>query len=229
MWGYYTLIIILIIYIYSIQYDKGNYNQVFLDDVINDENVILKTGDMILFKAYNNFNSIYMGSYYGHVGIIYIDPDDATQTPLLFEANGVEHMPLRDHHNKNGLFLTPLKDRIQKYKGRVFLKSLNKNIDENVVRNFRAFIDYCICNMIYDKKVVKSTVKKVLGLERCKKNTNCGELTFLSLIKLNLLPISSYETSPSFHHLSYVTKLQHLHNNYKYFEPIEIIDHPFNK
>jgi len=219
-----VFILIVIIYIYYIQFYTGHYPKIFLDRLIDDR--YLKTGDMLIFKAYNNFNSVFLGSYYGHMGIVYIDPNDETQTPMLFEANGIEFMPLLDHHNKNGIFFTPVKERIQKYKGRVFVKSLNHPVCDLADLDFKEFISYCLNNMKYDHRIIKSWLKKITGVSKCGKNTNCGELVFLSLIKLNLLPEYSYEQRPSFHHVSDMVKIKHLLNN-KYNDPIEIVDHPF--
>lgn len=216
-------IIIIIVYIYLIQFNIGNYKKIFLDDLINKNK--FKTGDMIIFKAYNNFNSIFIGNYYGHMGIVYVDPEDPTETPMIFEANGIEHMPLKLHHNKNGIFLSPLKERIQKYKGRAFLKSLNNSISKEDQYELKMFIDYCIKNMKYNTKIIHSALRKWFGLEKCNKGTNCGEIVFLSLIKLGLLSISEYDKR-CLHYVKWMSNIKKLNNNF-YFEPVEIIDHPF--
>jgi len=155
---YGIIIVVLIIYIYVIQYHKGTYDKIFNDDLINSG--LLKTGDIICFKAYNNFNSIFIGSYYGHMGIVYIDPDDPKKTPMLFEANGIEHAPLKEHHSKDGIYLTELEGRIAKYKGRCFWKPLNRPLSEGAVRDFKSFIDYCLNKMSYDYNVFQAALKK---------------------------------------------------------------------
>lgn len=217
-------ITIIIIYIYIIQYNKGNYEKIFLDDLVDSNK--LKTGDMLLFKAYNNFNSIFIGNYYGHVGIIYIDPDDPEKVPMLFEANGIEYMSLKSHHNKNGIFLSPVKERIEKYKGRVFIKSLNKHINDFYNNEFKDFILYCIKNMKYNEKIIQSAIKKWLNIEKCNKGTNCAEIVFLSLIKLGLLSIDEYDKT-CLHYLKWMTNIEELCNSYKYNKPVEIVDYPF--
>ena len=217
------LIVLVIIYVYWIQYSKGDYKKVFLDDLLKSK--VLKTGDIILFKAYNNYNSIILGSYFGHVGVCYVDPLDPQKTPYLFESNGIEHMPLKEHHSKNGVFFTPLENRIQKYKGRVFVKTLVTKLDDCIVNDFYKFIQYCLMHMWYNTNVLLSAFKKGLGLEYCGHGTNCGELTFISLIKLSLLPISYYNKN-MFHHLNFVTSIKKLNNN-EYNDIVEIIDHPF--
>lgn len=221
-----VIIVLLSSYIWYIQYSPGTYDKVFLDDILRAG--LIKSGDIVLFKAYDNFNSVFIGSYFGHMGIVYIDPDDETNTPYLFEANGIEYMPLKDHHNTNGIFISKLRDRIQKYKGRVFLKSLNKNLSVECRSEFKQFIDYSIENMSYDTSVIKSSLKKWSGLERCTQKTNCGELVFLSLLKMGLIPMSEYDT-PRLNHLKWVYNLSKLQNGYHYMYPVEIIDHPFHE
>ncbi len=125
------LILVIILWVYYLQFYKISTDyKIFVDDL--QYHSFLKTGDMILFKAYNNFNSIFHGSYYGHVGIVYM----LNGTPMLFEANGIERVPLKDHHSKRGVFLTPLVDRIKKYKGRCFWKPLNRPLGEHSIYDF---------------------------------------------------------------------------------------------
>lgn len=224
--SYFTgfLIIIVVLWIYYLQYHCITcVYKVFNDDLI--ESKVLKTGDMIVFKAYNNFNSIFHGSYFGHIGIVYVDPNDPTCMPYLFEANGIETVPLKDHHSKNGVFLTPLADRMKKYKGRCFVKQLDKPLHLDVIKDFKQFIDYCLNNMYYNYSVISSGIKKGLGIEKCGEGTNCGEIVFLSLIKLGLLPEDYYDIS-TFHHLKWMASISDLADNY-YHDLIEIIDHPF--
>lgn len=211
--------IFLIWYVYTLQYSPIGKPKVFLDDVIDN----FKTGDIVLFKAYNNFNSLMHTSYYGHMGIIYVGDDNV---PMLFEANGIDRMPLRDHHSKSGVFFSPVSDRIKKYKGMVCWKRLNDHIDPMIVDSFREFIDYCLANMKYDMSVVSAGLKKYLGIKKCDLGTNCGDIVFLSLIKLGLVPISEYDT-PRMHHLKYVVNLDLLQNGYRYLDLVEVIDHPF--
>lgn len=217
------LICAIFVWIYFMQYHKiKTHIQVFTDDFI--QLPMLKTGDLILFKAYNNFNSIIHGSYFGHVGIIYVDEE--TKIPYLFEANGVEKMPLLPHHNKNGIFLTPVADRIKKYKGRCFYKPLNKKISPDVIDAFSTFIKYSLENMSYDYEIFKGGLRRKFLGYKCNKKTDCGQLVFLSLVKLQLLPLSYYEISCA-NYLKYVCELTSLDNDYKYMDLIEVIEHPF--
>jgi len=225
MYGVSIVFVILIIYVYNIQYNKGEYEKIFLTELINNE--YLKTGDIIIFKSYNNFNSVLMGNYYSHIGVVYIDPDDEKKIPLLFEANGVENMNLLNHHNKNGIFLSPVEERIQKYKGRAFVKRLNKKVDEQKIKEFKYFIDFCLKNMSYEYNIIKSAVYKYLSLERCGKKTNCGELVFLSILKLGLISIEEYDKS-CLHYLKWMSYVKELNYGYSYMDILEIIDYPFN-
>jgi hypothetical protein len=215
------LVLLLVWYIYALQFQDLGKPKFFLDDVGH----LLKTGDIILFKANNNFNSLMHTSYFGHCGIIYVGDDNI---PMLFEANGIDHMPLREHHSRTGIFFTPVIDRIKKYKGRCYLKQLSEPLEQSVIDGFREFIDYCMVNFKYDMKVVSSGMKKYFGLKKCDTNTNCGDITFLSLIKLGLLDISEYD-KPRLHHLKYVVNVENLLNGYYYRDLVEIIDHPFDK
>ena len=221
LWFGAGLIIVLVVFwVYYMQYYKIECEQMFLDDILVTSK--LKTGDIILFKAYNNFNSIFHGGYFGHIGIVYIE----NGVPMLFEANGIERVPLLPHHSTTGIFLTPLADRIKKYKGRCFLKPLNEPLDDNIISGFREFIDYALDNMYYEYSVIKTGIKRGLGIERCSNGTNCGEIVFLSLIKLGLLPEEDYDNS-AYHYLRWMSSISKLQNGYYYEDLIEIIDHPF--
>ncbi len=215
-----VFIIIVILWIYIMQYHKVKTEyQIFADDLSASN---LKTGDLILFKAYNNFNSIFHGSYYGHIGMVYI----LDGVPMLFEANGIERVPLKNHHSRRGVFLTPLIDRIKKYKGRCFLKPLNKPLPSYIIEGFEEFIQYSLKNMEYDYNVFTGGIKRMLGLSKCGHGTDCGQIMFLSLLKLGLIDINEYDV-PRLHHLRYVCNISTLENGYAYMPLVEVIDHPF--
>lgn len=218
-------IVLFIVYVWYFQFYRLKVPiTMFTDNIIN--NNLLKTGDMILFKAFNNYNSIFTANYFGHIGIIYIDPDDKKQIPMLFEANGIEGTPLMDHHSKKGIYVTPVRERIKKYKGMCFWKPLNKEISGEKILEFKSFINYALDNMEYNHKIFSDALIKGLGLEKCTKKTNCAQLAFLSLIKLDLLPVDYYHEK-SFHHLKWMSNIKELKNGYKYLDLIEIIEHPF--
>ena len=216
-----TTIVLVILWIYYFHYYRMATDiKLFIDDIIPH----VKTGDIICFKAYNNFNSVFIASYFGHIGIIYAPPGEA---PMLFEANGVEHMNLRDYHPQSGMFLTPLADRLRKYKGICYWKPLENPVPKQAEHDFYNFIQYCLKEFHYDIKVFRESFNKGFGVSKCSKNTNCGEITFLSLIKLGLLDITEYEKS-CFHYLRYMCNITELKNN-KYVDFIQLIDHPFKE
>jgi hypothetical protein len=217
---FFIFILIILIYIYKQQYYKIKKEFVFTDDYIKNNK--FKTGDLILFKAYNNFNSLVHGSYFGHIGIVYIGDDNI---PYIFEANGIETL-----HNKTGIYkgllCTKLINRVQRYKGRCFVKPLNKPITKYMNKQFYSFILYCLKNMFYQPSVFNSWIKKIFRLEKCNFSTNCGEIVFLSVIFLKLLPIEYYDKNIS-HHLLFMCDLTQLDHGYHYNDLIELIDSPF--
>ena len=85
-----------------------------------------KTGDMILFHAYDNINPVFIGSYWGHVGIVY-NNSNFTDEPLLFEAARTSKMEYCPESNKCGIMITNLKTRLEKYPGLVACKILNRS------------------------------------------------------------------------------------------------------
>lgn len=218
------LVVILVLWIYFMQFHRiATDFAIFNDDFIKHPS--LKTGDLILFKAYNNFNSIFTGSYFGHVGLVYIDP---TGIPMMFESNGIEQTPLKSHHSKTGLFLTPLADRIKKYKGRCFWKPLNKPVSQHNIDDFTVFMKHALNTFQYDYAVIISALVRGFGLRKYTTDTDCGQTAFLSLIKLGLLHVDEFDKN-IFHNLKYVCKLTDLNGSpgYKYLDLVEIIDHPF--
>ena len=216
-----TIVVLIVIWIYYMQfYHISTECKIFVDDLCNYN--VLKTGDLILFKAYDNFRSVFHGSYFGHIGMVYI----YNEIPMLFEANGVDATPLKPHHSKLGMYLTPLEERIKKYKGTCFLKPLSTPLPSTLIEDFKYFIDYAMNNFKYDYNIVSGSVKRWLGLAKCNTNTDCGQLVFLCLMKLKLLAPEEYDI-PRLHYLKYVCEISNLQYGYKYLPLVEIIDHPF--
>ena len=190
------------------------------------ENISFKTGDMILFHAYNNINPIFIGSFWGHIGIVYTDPEGNINNgnPVLFEAASTTKMKLCPNYNIKGIMITDLYTRLSKYPGLIAVKRLDKHIKFDTQVEFKNFIEYAKKNMEYNDKIFKSGISKKLG---CKINnkTNCGELVFLSLIKLGLIELERYDDR-ILHHLLYMCNITKLNNNY-YNTPNEILFNPF--
>jgi len=218
-----TVLVLIIFYIYNVYINHPKFDQIQYE-MLREKNKF-KTGDLILFHALDNINPIFMGCYYGHIGVVYVDPDDPEQIPYLFEAASARTMPLLDHHNENGIFVSPLENRLRKYRGFLFYKELSHKISKTVARDFKNFIKYAQDKMYYEYNVVRNGIKKGT-CESPKNNTNCGEIAFLSLIKLGLLSIDRYNQR-AFHHLKWMCKIKTLDNDMAYFKPVYIIDHPF--
>lgn len=214
------ILIICITWYYYMIFMEPNYKKVAY------ENINFKTGDMILIHAYNNINPIFIGSFWGHIGIVYIDPDGIINNgnPVLFEAARTSKMKRCPEYNIKGIMVTDLYTRLSKYPALIAVKSLNTPIDYNTQLNFKTFINYAKNNMEYNDDVFSSGISKKLGY-KINNKTNCGELVFLSLIKLELLDIKHYDNK-ILHHLLYMCNITKLNNNF-YKEPCEILFNPF--
>ena len=215
-----SLIIILVISIFWIWNMTCNHPVLVRKsfDTLN-----FKTGDIILFHAYDNINPIFIGSYWGHIGIVYKNPDKS-EPPLLFEAartTGIKNCP---DYNKHGIMITDLKTRLEKYPGMIACKFLNKPLRYEMIKGFYEFMQYSKKNMYYNDNVFQSCFKKMSG-DELNVSTNCGELVTLSLIKLGLIPINTLKKKIA-HHLLYMVNIIELQDN-NYLKPIEITFNPF--
>jgi hypothetical protein len=214
------LLVIIIICMSWVWYMLANPPE--LDHVLF-ESTVFKTGDLILFHAYDNINPVFIASYWGHVGIVYVDPDDPMGIPYIFEALRINEITCCPTYNKNGIAYTKLRSRLEKYPGLIAHKPLNVPVHSGIARGFKSFIRYAKDNMYYNPDVVFNGIKKIQG-EPYHMGTNCGEITVLSLIKLGLLPEKTLDQKIT-HHLLYASKLETLQNNS--YNDIKIID--FNK
>jgi hypothetical protein len=144
---------------------------------------------------------------------------------LLFEAFNNRTTPYYNKEHKNGVILADLENRIKTYKGYVFYKELAKPVKKELQTGFKNFIDYAINNMKYTDNIVTNFTKKIIINEELHTETNCGELVYLSLIKLGLLPSSCLDNNRK-HHLvitAYITDL----NDNKYKEPVYVLNNYF--
>jgi len=217
------IIIILVIWCYMFTHVHPKLDTKALKILLHDKK--FKTGDMILFKAVDNYNAPMIASYYGHVGIVWVYPDDPKQTPYVFEAANPTNLVLEEHQNLKGIYLSLLENRLKKYKGYTFYKELGNSLDPETIEEFEKFINYALENMKYETAVFSNGIKKGLFGEKLHNKTNCGELVFLSLIKLGLLPFNSYDER-IFHHLRWMCSITDLQSNY-YEEPVKILFDPF--
>jgi hypothetical protein len=182
-----------------------------------------KTGDMILFHAWNNINPVFIGCYWGHIGIVYNDPENS-DPPLLFEAASVNNEKQFEDYNKNGIMITDLKSRLEKYPGLIACKILDNPVSSDISKGFYEFMIYAKNNMNYNNNIFTNSFNKLTG-ELINNSVNCGEITGLSLVKLGLVSIDTlYKKNP--HHLLYVCNVKNLINN-KYRNIIELTFNPF--
>jgi hypothetical protein len=184
-------------------------------ELINE--VTFKSGDLIIFKAQNNFNALWLGSYYTHIGIVY----ESNGELLIFEANGLEHMPARPEHFKKGILLTQLLPRIKQYKGRVFLKPLKYAITEEQQALFADFIKFAHEKFYYDTRVIHRRIQNLIGTRTVDYRTDCGEMLFYLLVKLKML-----EPSGNVCHLHKLSILTTVKNN-EYGDSIELKHYPY--
>jgi hypothetical protein len=184
----------------------------------------LKTGTIVLFHALDNINPVIIGSYWGHMGIVWVDPDDPSQTPWVFEAAPAKQMPLKSHHNPNGIFINRLEDRVKRYAGFVAIKELSGCVSDQKARDFKTFINFALVNLSYNYNCFANAARKLIG-ERINKKVNCGEMVFLSAIKLGILNKKEY-TVPRLHHLLYMARIQDTQLG-KYKDPVYVLHAPF--
>ncbi len=186
-----------------------------------------KTGDIILFHALDNINPIFIGCYYGHIGMVYIDPDDEKAEPQIFEAFNTTNMPFYPPEYSNGIALANLKHRLNSYRGYCFYKELEKPLDIRKQRKFKEFINYALKSMYYNESVVSNAIKKIILNDKLRIGTNCGELVYISLIKLGLLD-ENYIYENRRHHLLWLSKINEVNDNI-YIKPVYVLSNYFIK
>ena len=180
---------------------------------IND--IPFKTGDLIIFHAYDNIYPTIFGSYWTHVGIVY-KPDD--KAPLLFEAVNLTCYKKKTSIDK-GIKLVDLKTRLARYPGYIAYKRLDIPVDAHATTQFTEFIKYALENYSYNNKVILNWYNKVLG-EPYNFKTNCGELAILSIIHMGLLNDTKSNKNIC-HPLLYLANLKKLNKNF-YHDPVKI-------
>lgn len=218
------LIIVIIIWIWYIYLKHPKYKQVEYKEIKNK----CKTGDIILFHGLDNINPIFIGTYYGHIGIVYIDPEDPENIPYIFEAFCPSTMPFYPSEFKNGIAISLLEHRLNSYRGYCFYKELNNPIqDNNKLLNFKEFINFALSKMYYEEKIFINCISKLLFNEALGYGTNCGEIVYLSLIKLGLLPEHYFRQNRT-HHLLYLANIKVVFNNF-YKEPVYVLSNYFKK
>lgn len=214
------VIIIIMIYTYSVMTSTPNMKLVRYKTLRKEKR--FKTGDIILFHAVDHCYSLLIGEYYGHMGIVWVDP--VSNIPYIFEAVYIKGLNIEEDQNKNGIFLSPLDNRFGKYRGYMIYRELETPIDKKITDDFKGFIDFCIDNMKYDINFIPISICHLMG-HKCNEYTNCAEIVFLSLIKLGLLPPDAYDWTIC-NYLSFIISRKEYVDN-RYLEDVCMIDHPF--
>ena len=214
------IIVIIIVWIWYMNYCHPECPELWIDEVL----ARCKTGDLILFKAQDNFNSSKIFSYYTHVGVVY--KHSKSNMIRIFEAQSPVNLELQPHENTKGIYDSEIHTRLTRYKGRLYYKPLNKPVSEELNSDFQNFIEYAQANMYYDNSVIWNGIKKKIWGERLHEGTNCGELTLLSLIKLGIIDPEKYYWRCA-HHLYWVTNIEACDNGYCYLPISKIKISPF--
>lgn len=220
------ILIILILWVILLDMMHPKLKSEYLDNLLKTHR--FKTGDIILFHSYENKYSMFIG-YYTHVGIVYVDPKDQKKVPFLFEAIGPpdeNSCASQKKISQNGICISKLEDRLRRYKGLIFYKELNKKVPPEICVEFKNFINFATNHMFYDFNFHSMIIHKAIMRNICSINTNCGELVFLSLIKLGILPKTIYYKKIS-HHLLWISRLKNMNDGFFYKDPIYINDFPF--
>lgn len=169
-----------------------------------------KTGDLILFHALDNLSALAIGTYYTHIGVVYCDETGQK----LFEAVSPER-ELLVGDNRNGIVLCDLEQRLRTYRGYVFHKKVSLSVDEESKGHFRRFIDFAVRNLYYNTNILRNFINKVLFAEPIHRGVNCGELVYLSLICLGILPKKHFHENRK-HHLQWLANLTDIYDEMKY-------------
>lgn len=214
------LIVVLIIYwIYKLQFYQIEVSKnIWLEDSIADG--AFKTGDCIFFKAADNYFSLVHGCYFGHIGLVYVKDG----VSYLFEAQYPNGFHLLPHHNKHGIYCEPLLSRLQKYKGRKFVKFLSTPLTNKQLAIMDSWVENVKHNYVYDQNFILSAVERFIGLKQHTNHTTCSELMINTWIKLGLIPMEYFDknlANPLFI-LDDDPEIKKI-----YGDLIEIIDHPF--
>lgn len=177
--------IIFIIYIYYRIYNSYKHEEVHIEDFKP------KTGDIILFKHNITLHGLY--TYYTHIGIVFIDPDDVNQTPLIFEIvyNGNEIFDKHLENNKPSVILTNFKDRVTRYYGSVFIKPLNKPLTYSEKRAFKEFIKSHLKSK-FKMPTIYRILKQLLRIEYATYHHDCAEIVYKTLVHIGLLSWQDY-------------------------------------
>ncbi len=213
------LVVLLILWIYVLFFDhpKGE----ILRPLIQKMN--FKTGDIILFHALDNINPLFFGTYYTHIGVIYKKGDQL----LLFEAANPNREILLGS-NSRGIILCDLETRLRTYRGYILYKELNMEVPLAAQQQLDTLIEYAVQNCYYNPYVIGNFIDKMVFGDNIHHGLNCGELVYLALVALGILPKKYFEENRK-HHIRWLSRLGDIETGYSYADPKYIYYDPFSQ
>jgi len=214
----FSILIILIckaIWCWYFLWNHPQYNITTWDNIES----LCKTGDLILFHGLDNCNPIFIGCYYGHIGIVYRETPNSK--PYIFEAWNPVNEKYYPSEISHGIAFVDLKTRINSYRGYVFYKPLMWHISQETNVQFYDFIYWAVHNMKYNARVIRNGINKLLFNDKLRVGTNCGELVYLSLIKLGLLDQKKFHNNSKYH-LKWLCNLTNLDDGNMYLRPVYV-------
>lgn len=215
------ILIYILYYSYDINCPKINLNVLY-------EQKKFKTGDIILFKKQGSIYNYFFSSFFNHIGIVYVDPNEKTYSPKIFEILYVRDSNTIKISHYNQFHFDDLYYRMIAFKGHLYYKELNKKINEKIVKKFKEeFIDFAMENMYYEIKIPVMLISRKFLKEPHHYGTNCADIVLYSLIKLNLISYSELD-NPKINNLNYLVNLKNTHSKnyfYKHLTEILIFDY----
>ncbi len=179
------LIAVIIVILILMFYLSSAPNAVTVD--LNIMKSRVKSGDLVLFHAVDNMNSLFMFSYFTHVGIVY---RPTTSDPMIFEVFETKKKYLSPHEHipaNPEVILSDFTERVRRYKGYVYIKHLESPLTQLQTYLFSDFVEKSKKNLHYEYQVIGNSIKKLLGY-MYDSGTNCAEAVIRLLIRLDLLP-----------------------------------------
>ena len=190
------LLLLIVLWIWYFHYNDNVNQSICYNDIK------WKTGDLMLFRGNDNIYPIFFGNTFSHVGIVYID---SYNVPRLLEACNTKKFV--------GVSNRTIHDVINTYNGTLYFKQLIYPIDSSYEQEFEHFANFSCENFQYEKRIIYSTLMNYLTNTPIQRNLNCGELSFLSLIKLGLIDLSQYKNAIKLHYLKYITYITKVKDN----------------
>jgi hypothetical protein len=123
-----------------------------------------------------------------------------TSRPYIFEAWNSSQEVMYPDEIKHGIAFTDLENRMSSYRGYIFYKQLSHQVSPGANMDFYGFIYWAMHNMKYNEHVILNGISKYIFNDSLRVGTNCGEIVYLSLIKLGILSPQRFHENRK-HHL----------------------------